>query len=81
MSDHSFEYQMVCRLVMDLEFFFGWGNKCEKHLFCDTLSEQIEELEKQYNQLPVEPEWLSRKELNEWIETCNKELQLSNDGL
>ena len=62
----EFDYMLLGRYVMDLEYYFGYGNKCAKHLFFDTIEEHIEEVEKHYNALEPKPEWFTEKDLNEW---------------
>lgn len=64
----EFDYMMLSRLIMDLEYYFGNGNKHAKFLFYDTIEEHIAEVEKQYNALSPSPEWFTQNDLNEWKE-------------
>lgn len=62
----SFEYRMLSRLQQDCEYFLGYGNRCEKHLWADTAKEHIEEMKKLYKLLPVEPEWISMDDIEKY---------------
>lgn len=60
-NPYKFQYQMLSRLKSDCDYFLGYGNRYEKHLYYKNVMEHIEEMKKLYNSLPdnEKPEWLT----------------------
>lgn len=64
-KDEKIRYMMLSRLKMDCDFFLGYGNRSEKHLWAGNVKDQIEEMKKIHNSFSEDkkPEWLSYEEI------------------
>ena len=62
----TFNYQMLSRLQTDCDYWLGYGNKCDKHLWAGNPQEQIKEMRRIYDLLPEKPEWLTLEQINEY---------------
>ena len=71
--DNKFNYILLGRLQMDIEYYLGHGNRCEKHLYFNNAKKHIKETIKLWKSLPIKPEWLRAKKLIEY-----KKLLLNN---
>ena len=58
-----FEYQLLGRLKIDCEYFLGYGNGCERHLWAKDVESQILKMKELWELLPKKPEWLSYSEI------------------
>ena len=63
-SPQQFQYMMLSRLQSDCEYFLGYGNRCEKHLWADNVVEHIKEMKRLWNVLVIKPEWLTLDQIN-----------------
>lgn len=59
----EYKYMLLGRFKMDLDYFWGCGNKCERHLFWGNYKEHIRETIKLWKELPIKPEWFRATEL------------------
>lgn len=66
----KFNYMLLSRLQMDCKYFLGNGNRYEKHLWAGNVKDQIAKMKELFNLVPIEPEWLSMKD----IENFEKEM-------
>ena len=55
--DHSFNYRLLDRLISDCEYYLGFGNRCDKHLWAGNPRDQIAKMREIYAKLPEEPIW------------------------
>lgn len=62
-SDNEFNYMMLSRLKTDNDYFLGNGNRNPKHLWATNIEDQITEMKRLWNILPVKPEWLSMEDI------------------
>jgi hypothetical protein len=64
----EFSYMMLGRLQMDLEYYFGCGKQCEKHLYYQDINEHLEEVKKLHATFPdnMKPEWLTEENIAEY---------------
>ena len=62
-SDNEFNYMMLSRLKTDNDYFLGNGNRNSKHLWATNVEDQITEMKRLWNILPVKPEWLSMEDI------------------
>ena len=64
-KDDQFRYQMLNRLQMDCEYFFGFGQRNPKVLWAKDMEQQIELMKALWNSFPADqkPEWLSLEEI------------------
>ena len=77
-KDFEFEYMALSRCQMDCETYVdGKGFKNGMHNFYggDTVAEQIKEMRRLYNLLPVKPEWLRAEQIDK-LEKEMLELEL-----
>lgn len=63
----KFKYQLLDRLRCDCEYFLGYGNRHEKHLWGGTVRMHIEFMYIIYYSLKVKPEWLTEKQIDEYL--------------
>lgn len=62
----KFNYMLLGRLQADCDYFLGYGDRCEKHLWAGNAERQIAKMREIYKSLPVKPVWLSRKDINRY---------------
>jgi hypothetical protein len=65
-SRQEFNYMMLSRLKMDCEYFLNYGRGHVKHLWAQSVEEQIKEMIKLYDQLKIKPEWLTIEQIKEY---------------
>lgn len=65
--EEEFKYRLLDRLRCDCEYFLGFGNKNEKHLWGGTVKMHIEFMYIIYYSLKVKPEWLTEKQIDEYL--------------
>lgn len=51
---------------MDLEYFWGYGGKCENRLYWGDYAKHIKETIKLWKLLPIKPQWFRATELIEY---------------
>jgi hypothetical protein len=66
MNDYKFAYMLLSRYQSDIEYYFGYGNRCEKHLYHGNFQEHIRQTIELWKTLPAKPEWLRAKKLIEY---------------
>lgn len=57
--DHSYNYQLLGRLISDCDYYLGYGNRCDKYLWAGNPRDQIVKMREIYAKLPEKPEWLT----------------------
>ncbi len=68
----KFHYMMLSRLVSDCEYYSR--NPHPKHLWAGSVSGQISEMKRLWNELPKrgKPKWLSMEGILDWETKLNK---------
>jgi hypothetical protein len=66
MTEDSFNYQMLDRLISDCKYFLGNGNRYEKYLWALNVDGQINAMKATWNLLPVKPEWCTWEDILEY---------------
>ena len=63
--DNRFNYQMLGRLQSDCEYYLGYGNRNNKHLWAGNEQEHINEMKKLYKSFTDDkkPEWLTWEDI------------------
>ena len=69
-TENTFNYKLLGRLVSDCDYFLGYGNRCEKHLWSGNVKDQIDKMKELWNNFSEKPEWLTMEQ----IETYEKEM-------
>lgn len=61
-------YRLLGRLVADCNYFLGYGNGYEGHLWAGNVKDQIAKMKELWNSLPLsdKPEWLSLEDIQEY---------------
>lgn len=59
------DYQLLGRLKMDCEYFLGYGNRHEKHLWAGNVADQIQKMKELHNKFSADkkPEWLTHDDI------------------
>lgn len=65
--DEQFKYMLLNRLQTDCKYFLGAGNRHEKYLWGETVEMHIEFMYIIYYSLKVKPEWLTEKQIDEYL--------------
>lgn len=67
-KEYEFDYMMLGRLQMDIEYYYGHGGRKAKHLYYDTIEEHIKEMKKLYSKFPddIKPDWISIEEIENY---------------
>ena len=60
------DYMMLSRYQSDIEYYLGYGNKKEKHLYFGNFKKHIQEMILLWKKLPKKPTWLRAKKLIEY---------------
>lgn len=61
--DNEFKYRLLSRLEADCKYFLGFGSRCVKHLWANSVEEHIAYMFAIWNNLGVKPEWLTLAEI------------------
>ena len=66
--DAKFRYQMLSRMQQDCEYFLGYGNGYEKHLWAGNVEDQIKYMKDLWNSFDEDekPEWLSMEDIDNY---------------
>lgn len=67
-ADCEFNYMLLGRLQSDCEYFLGYGNRYEGHLWAKSVDDQINKMKELWNNLVAKPEWLSMEKIEEYAE-------------
>lgn len=78
-----YEYMVMSRCLMDLEFYINTeagycGNCREDHLFFGDIKSHINGCFQQYRKLPIKPKWLHPKKLRRLASKAIK-LKMANE--
>ena len=65
-NENEYQYMLLDRLKNDCEYFLGYGNRYEKHLWAGNVDDQIAEMKKIWNNLKEKPEWLSMEDIENY---------------
>jgi len=65
-------YSMLSRLQMDCDYYLGNGGGCEKHLWAGNAIDQIKEMYRLYELVPIKPVWLTLEEIQAYEEKMIK---------
>jgi hypothetical protein len=62
---HMHTYMMLARLQSDCNYYLGFGNRHEKHLWAGNVADHINEMKKLWNSLPADakPEWITMQQI------------------
>lgn len=69
--NYSFDYQMLGRLQSDCDYYLGHGNRSERNLWAGSVDDQIKEMKRLWNKVPIKPEWLSMEDILEYEKKMN----------
>jgi hypothetical protein len=69
----SFDYQMLGRLIADVDYYYGAGNKSDKNLWAGNPKDHADEIEKIYKKLNPKPEWISKKFVLDMVKKLREE--------
>ena len=61
-------YRLLDRCKQDCEYYLGYGNRCEKHLWAGNVRDHIQKMRELYDMLPEKPEWLTAEQIDEYAE-------------
>ena len=75
-EQERFNYMMLSRLQRDCDYFLGYGNRYEGHLWAKNTTEQIQEMKRLWNFFDDDkkPEWLTYEQI------LNYEQLMVNEG-
>ena len=59
-------YMMLSRMQSDVKYYLGAGGRSKRDLWAQDEKEHIAYMETLYNGLKEKPEWLSKKELENY---------------
>lgn len=62
-------YQLLGRLVMDCDYYLGYGSRCEKHLWAGNVKDHLKYMS--WLQESIHPTWLSKEQLNWYKKQMN----------
>lgn len=67
-KDKEFRYKLLSRLQSDCDYFLGAGNRVEKHLWANSVEDQIALMKALYNSFSAEdkPEWITLDKIEEY---------------
>jgi len=63
---------LLGRLQQDVEYFLGYGNRSEKHLYYGDIKTHVKEMIKLWKILPEKPEWLRAVDFIKYKALTNK---------
>lgn len=64
----EYNYMLLGRLRSDCEYFLGYGNGSERHLWAGNIDEQIAKMKELYNSFTDDqkPEWITMEDINNY---------------
>ena len=67
-KDKAFQYSMLGRLKSDCDYFLGYGNGYEPHLWAGTVEKQIAEMKRRWLEFDEDekPEWLTMEDIENY---------------
>ncbi|MFT6879128.1 MAG: hypothetical protein ACJARG_000052 [Arcticibacterium sp.] len=65
-ESNKFNYMLLGRLRMDLDYFFGNGQMHGRHLYYPEVGVHMREMINLWKRLPIKPQWLRATELIEY---------------
>ena len=71
---NEFQYQMLDRMRSDCEYFLGYGNRYEKHLWGKSVDNHIEGMRRIWNELKEKPMWFSMEQIDEYERNMKEEM-------
>lgn len=76
----EYNYMLLDRLRSDCEYFLGYGNGSERHLWAGNIDEQIAKMKELYNSFTDDqkPEWITMDDINNY-EKEMKELKANKE--
>lgn len=63
---HRSDYMLLSRLKQDCDYYLGYGNRAEKHLWAGDADSQVAKMRELYAVLPEKPEWLTAEQIDEY---------------
>ena len=66
------QYMLLSRLQSDCEYFLGYGNRSERHLYYGNVVDHIQGMLDLWNQLTVKPIWLSMERIRKYDKDMKK---------
>lgn len=73
-NPRSVDYALLSRLKRDCDYFLGYGNGYEGHLYYNNVEKHCDQMEKLWNSFSAteKPEWLSLEMIHEYKEKMLK---------
>lgn len=67
-GDSKFRYMLLSRMQTDCDYYLGYGNACDRHLWAGNVEDQIEAMKALWNSFPdgKKPEWLSMEQIENY---------------
>lgn len=62
----KFNYMMLSRLKSDCDYYLGNGNRNPRNLWAGDEAKQIAKMREFYGKVPEEPEWLTKKDIDDY---------------
>lgn len=66
MAEDRFNYMLLDRLKSDCEYYLCYGGRNAKSLWAHDEQAQIDKMREIYDSLPINPEWLTIEQINEY---------------
>lgn len=78
----KFNYMMLGRLQSDCDYYLGFGNRHEKHLWAGSVDGQIKEMKRLWNSFPKDkkPEWLTMEQILKYEKEMKENKPTYRDG-
>ena len=67
--NNKFNYMMLSRLQMDMNYYLNRDTpayKIEKHLWAGNLKDQIKEMKRLFDVIPIKPDWITLNEIKQY---------------
>lgn len=67
-TDLEYRYMLLDRLRSDCDYFLGYGNGSERHLWAGNIDDQIAKMKELYNSFTDDqkPEWITMEDINNY---------------
>ena len=75
--DETFRYMLLSRLQRDCEYYLGYGNRQDKHLWAGNVEDQIDTMITLYESFDNDkkPEWITIEEIEKYREEMLKDAE------
>lgn len=79
-KNQEYKYMLLDRMLQDCKYFINYTHSLDS-LWAKNITDHIDTMRSIYDELYEKPEWLSRKEIDEWEKELKKNIRINENIL